>query len=128
MPKTLNKSQRIKSKQQIADLFENGKNIIAYPLRICYLWNMPTEGQTFENKIMVSVPKKLFKRAVKRNLLKRRIREAYRLNQHLLEEKNAETGQYIQIAFTYIAQEPLPFDKIQNAVIKGLNKIRSLTI
>ncbi len=122
MPKTLNKSQRIKSRQQIARLFENGKNIIAYPLRICYLWNTPDDS-TSANRIMVSVPKKLFKRAVKRNLLKRRIREAYRLNQQLLEGKNTETNQHISIAFTYIGQDILPFSTIQKAVIKGMNKI-----
>ena len=115
MPNTLSKKQRLKSELKISELFSQGKTLIAYPLRICYLSN---NGD--ENCMMVSVPKKLFKRAVKRNLLKRRIREAYRLNQTYLDTNN----RHIDIAFSYIDPEILSFYQIQKAVIKALQKIK----
>lgn len=112
---TLNKQQRIKNELRIAEIFKNGNSIIAYPLRICYLLISETQS-----RIMVSVPKKNFKRAVKRNMLKRRIREAYRLNQESLV---LPEGTSAEIAFKYVAAEVQSFDKIQKAVCKGLNKI-----
>lgn len=112
---TLNKQQRIKNELRIAEIFKNGNSIIAYPLRICYLLIPKTQS-----RIMVSVPKKNFKRAVKRNMLKRRIREAYRLNQESLV---LPEGTSAEIAFRYIAAEEQSFDKVQKAVCKGLNKI-----
>ena len=73
------------------------------------------------NRIMVSVPKKIFKRAVKRNLLKRRIRESWRLQKESL---NA-TG--VDILFTYSTKEILKFEDIQAAVAKIIEKINKGT-
>lgn len=63
------------------------------------------------NRIMVSVPKKLFKRAVKRNLLKRRIRESYRKQKHGLEIKEG-----LDILFMYSTKEVLGYEAIYKAV------------
>ncbi len=116
MTNTLHRQQRLRGKIAIAKLFKTGKAKIAYPLRICYLLNEQSNDQ-----IVVSVPKKLFKRAYKRNLLKRRIREAYRLNQHLI--SNSE--QHKQIAFMYISKEIATYKEIENSVITLLNKINN---
>ena len=64
-------------------------------------------------RILISVPKKLFKRAVKRNLLKRRIRESYRLQKELL-----PTG--MDIAFIYVSREVLPFEEIYSSMTAAL--------
>ena len=70
---------------------------------------------------MVSVPKKIFKRAVKRNLLKRRMRESWRLNKETL----GATG--IDILFTYATKEILDQGEIQSAIIKIIEKINKAT-
>ena len=71
--------------------------------------------------MMVSVPKKLFKRAVKRNLLKRRIRESWRLQKQNI---NA-TG--VDILFTYSTKEIMEFTEIQGDVGKIIEKVNKAT-
>ncbi|MBO4263843.1 MAG: ribonuclease P protein component [Bacteroidales bacterium] len=81
MPATLPKEERLHGKSRIAALLKGGKWGSTPHLRYCCL-----RGNGLEyNRMMVSVPKKSFKRAVKRNFLKRRIREAYRTQKQLLE-------------------------------------------
>lgn len=70
------------------------------------------------NRIMVSVPKKLFRRAVKRNLLKRRIREAYRLQKHMLDGISG-----VDMMFVYNTKEVAEFREIYAAVGAALSKI-----
>ena len=71
-----------------------------------------------ENRILVSVPKKFFKRAVKRNLLKRRIRESYRKQKHNL---TVEGG--LDVLFMYSTKEILSYEQIYQAVGQIINKI-----
>lgn len=72
---------------------------------------------------MVSVPKKRFKRAVKRNRLKRLMREAYRLNHHLMIEKLHEKHLQIHIAFNYVSDEELNFAVIDKKMKQALQKL-----
>ena len=78
MDQTLGKKERLSDKKDIDRLVREGKFRPGEGLRSCVLYD---NGLDF-SRILVSVPKKMFKRAVKRNLLKRRIREAYRRNKH----------------------------------------------
>ena len=120
MPNTLNKQQRLCGELKVANLFRQGANIIAYPLRICYLY---TTGEPAA-VMMVSVPKKLIHRANKRNLLKRRIREAYRTHQDLLPDTATDDKGQLQLAFIYISNEVATYRQIEKAIIKGIGKIR----
>lgn len=72
---TLSKAERLSGKKSIATLLADGRWGSFGHFRYCYL---PFASQE-SCRIMIAVPKRLFKRAVKRNLLKRRIREAYRV-------------------------------------------------
>ena len=114
---TLPKKERLCGKTGISKLLADGKHGNIPGFRFCYL----TENQLDYNRIMVSVPKKIFKRAVKRNLLKRRIRESWRLQKETL---NA-TG--MDILFTYSTKEILDFKEVQAAVAKIIEKINSKT-
>jgi ribonuclease P protein component len=78
MDATFNKAEKLKSKKLIAQLFETGKTVTAYPLKLVYL-----ETQFEDDSLLktgVSVSKRSFKKAVDRNRIKRLMREAYRLN------------------------------------------------
>ena len=69
------------------------------------------------NNIIVSVPKRLFKRAVKRNLLKRRLREAYRTQKGLLPPEG------YSILFLYNTKEVLDYAAVREQVGAILQKI-----
>ncbi len=114
---TLPKKERLCGKTGISKLLADGKHGNIPGFRFCYL----TENQLDYNRIMVSVPKKIFKRAVKRNLLKRRIRESWRLQKETLNT----TG--VDILFTYSTKEILDFEEVQAAVAKIIEKINSKT-
>lgn len=109
---TLSKKERICCKNDISRLFEKGRFSSTGFLRFCVLQD---NGLPY-SRIMVSVPKKLFRRAVKRNLLKRRIRESYRLQKHILESN-------VDMMIIYSSREIMPFSDIYGAVGSMLETI-----
>lgn len=106
MASTLSKEERLSGRTAIQELMHGGRWEHTPHLRCCI---RAGNGLEF-NRIMVSVPKRNFKRAVKRNLLKRRIREAYRTQK----ESAAATG--CDILFIYTGREPEPFGSIRSEV------------
>ena len=114
MAATLSKSERLCGKKDIAGLMDHGKGGSAGCLRYRFL------PGTEVTRILVSVPKRHFKRAVKRNLLKRRIRESYRLQKEILPAP-------VDIAFLYQAREVLPYADIYAAMTEVLSAVASKT-
>ncbi|MCE2616762.1 MAG: ribonuclease P protein component [Phocaeicola sp.] len=101
-PYTLQKSERLNSKLLMDSLFMGGsKSFPSFPLRVVYKWIDTQEGRS-DASILISVSKKYFKRAVKRNRVKRQVREAYRKHKHLLLDKLAEKDKQIIIAFIWL--------------------------
>lgn len=80
---TLNKDQRLKSRKQIEAIFATGQSFSVFPLRVIFKKTEP--GEEHPLKFGVSVPSRHFKKAVDRNLMKRRIREAWRLQRQPLD-------------------------------------------
>ncbi len=76
-------------------------------------------------KVLVSVSKRRFKRAYKRNLLKRRIREAYRLNKHLIFPLLEKNSVNIAIAFVYLPTGILPYSEIEKAMRATLESLKT---
>lgn len=120
---SFSKKEHLCGEKKITRLFTEGNAFIVYPLRIVYF--TLTEEDEFPVKVMVSVPKKRFKRAVKRNRLKRLIRESYRLNKNILQDTVIEKKLQLHVSFQYISNEVLEFDYIQKKMITALDKIKS---
>lgn len=102
---TLDKSERLCSKKLIERLFAGGnKSFPAFPLRVVYAPLEDGESAAAPVSILVSVPKKRFKHAVKRNRVKRQVREAYRLNKHILIEalQAQEFPKQMMLAFIWL--------------------------
>jgi ribonuclease P protein component len=72
---------------------------------------------------MISVPKSLFPKASSRNLLKRRIREAYRRNKQTLYDQLAGNGKEIILIITYNTRETLPYEEIRHKIIVLLQRL-----
>jgi ribonuclease P protein component len=121
---TFTKAERISSQKEIDLLFREGKSFTAYPLRVIYVTRKPFSGVPVS--ILVSVPKKRFKRAVKRNRVKRLIREAYRLNKKILWESLACSEQGLLIAFIYIGHKVSNFSAMEEAMKKAMTGIAVL--
>lgn len=132
MSARLSKEERISSQKAIGQLVAGGRYLVSGPLRCCYLVrkeepvadgeeSATDRGPGNLNRILVTVPKKFFKRAVKRNLFKRRIREAYRLQKDLLEPRG------IDMMFIFNSKEIVSYDDVSAAVRSALATINSRT-
>ena len=115
---TLPKKERLCGKTSISMLLAKGKFSNVPGMR--FIFRKETDNEV--DRIMVSVPKKLFKRAVKRNLLKRRIRESYRKQKHNL---TIEGG--LDVLFTYNTKEVMTYGQIYEAVGQIIEKINKST-
>lgn len=110
---TLRKEERLCGKKDISALIAGGRWGMTPHIKYCW----KATGGDGTNRIMVSVPKKYFKRAVKRNLLKRRIREAYRTQKSLLNCTGTD------ILFQYNCAEPVPYETVREDVATILKKV-----
>ena len=128
-PKTSGKKEKLVSKKTIDALFSGGnsRSMSAYPLRVVFMRKERNEAEE-PAQVMVSVSKRHFKRAVKRNRVKRQIREAYRLNKHLLHEA-LEQKKDIAVAMAFIwqsdelAETALITEKMQSLLGRMAEKI-----
>lgn len=138
--------QRLRSRGSIRRLFESGKSGFVYPLR--YMWYAEgaeqgaEQGEVIEEvaeqaakpmqendeniKVLFTVPKRFHKRANKRNTLRRRVKESYRLHQHTLqspENHQSTRTKSVEIALVYSTKEAHTYKTINNAVRKILDNI-----
>ncbi len=118
MPFTFKKSEKLRGKTSIAHLFEHGSSFIKYPFRIVFL----TCEDLPQNQVLFNVPKRLFKKAVHRNLIRRRMSETYRLQKQLLENKKA-----MRIAFLYIGKEIHEFAFLNERMTRAIKTLNEAT-
>ncbi len=106
---TLKKHEILRSKKKLKELFEDGSSFFLYPFKVYYLSHEEQET----NRVVFPVSKKYFKKAVDRNLVRRRVREAYRLNKSMIGRTQNESFP-ISIALIYISKFKLPFQEIEH--------------
>ena len=113
------KEAKLCGAQEIAAFYKSGKRFTSWPLRVTFQ-EIPEEP----TRVLVWAPKSLFKRAVKRNRLRRLMREAFRLNQDSLKPDNDSIKQNFLIAFNYIDKDEQSYSIIEKAVKKAMAKIK----
>jgi ribonuclease P protein component len=118
------KVERISSRKEIDLLFEKGKSFTIYPLRVVYAEKAAASGVAAS--VLISVPKKKFKRAVHRNRLKRLIRENYRLRKNALLAVCRQENREMNIGFIYAANEQAATIEIAEAMQKILLKMTEI--
>ena len=117
MDESFGKDEKLKSKKLIDILFQEGKSVKKYPLKLIYLPITNPEITTF--KTGVSVPKKLVKTAVDRNRIKRLMREAFRKNKYLV---TSNFTQPYALMFIYISRDEISLEDLNKAMIKVMEK------
>lgn len=115
---SFSKSEKLTGKKKIEELFRSGSSFYLDVFQVKY---QSISGEEQSHRVLITVPKKNFKRAVDRNLLKRRIREAYRLNKKFLIRENQ--NEFFYIAFIYLSKNILTFKEIEDQLIACLKRL-----
>lgn len=113
---TYPKHEKLKSRTLIDELFTQGKSVAKYPLRLVY---MPVSEADVKIQMGVSVSKKYFKKANKRNYYKRVLRETYRHNKHILIDKLDKPYAFM---FFYQTKDELDFEEVNKKTIQLFQK------
>ena len=118
---TFNKSERLNNKSEIDNLFEKGQSVVLNPFRLVWIENNDSKYSIAQT--LISVPKRNISLATKRNVLKRRINEAFRLNKEKLYAKLNESNKQINIAIIYQKQEIQTYKIIEQKINLLLSRL-----
>ena len=116
------KCEKLCGVTRIDSLFATGHSLIAYPLRAVFSM-AEAERDVAPARFLVSVPKKKLRRAVDRVLIRRRVREAYRLNRALLLPALAAHGRRVDVAFVYLSSSLKDYGIIEEKMRQLLERI-----
>lgn len=125
---TFSKAEKLCSQKAIDALFGEGSSFVAYPLRVVYSFTSVEDAEMQYPQILVSVSKRKFKRANKRNRVKRLIREVYRLNKSVYIDVCKEKKMSMNLAFIYLKDELPNFQEIEKSIKKTITVIKEKEI
>lgn len=123
---TLCKEERLHGRDAVENLFKRAgsRSMVSFPLRVVYVLSNDKEEVSESVRMLVSVPKKHFKRAVKRNRVKRQVREAFRKNKHSLRNAIEEQkGRQLDMAFVWLDDDLHSTEEVEKKVKKLLVRI-----
>lgn len=120
-PFTLHKQERLCSQKTIEELFNGGDSFLAYPLKVVF--RLCSTDLAYPAQAAFSVSKRNFKRAVQRNILKRRMREAYRLNKAAFYAELGQKERDIALMFVFIGKDIVEYTTIEKAMILAFKKL-----
>jgi ribonuclease P protein component len=122
---TFTKAERLCSKRLIDKLFTQGKSFFIYPCKVIYCRVGPHDkfSAAYPVKVLISVSKRNFKRAVDRNKIKRLLRESYRRNKALLYEALGEQEQNLTIGIIFTGKSIPTYDELEKKIIQALHRL-----
>jgi len=120
----LKKEERIYKRDELQILFNDAKSFSLFPFRVLHRPYSVAEEDTIYLKVAISIPKKRFKKAVDRNKLKRKGKEAFRLNRNPLKKQLIDSEQGVLLMLIYIAEEPFDYHKIEEKIILILQRLQ----
>ncbi len=121
LKQTFAKEERLYEKKLIDQLFKNGKSFFVFPFKVLYM-PLTTDGQLLP-KVLISAPKRNFKRAVDRNRIKRLMREAYRRNKSVLCGEEEGSRHQLLIGLIYTAKVEMDYVEIERKIILILQQL-----
>ncbi|WP_288965193.1 ribonuclease P protein component [uncultured Porphyromonas sp.] len=116
----LTKSERLYLREEIRQLFESRSRFVCYPYRVVWRLEEPSEEPL---KVLISVPKRLIRHAVDRNTIKRRTREAWRLQKGPLRALAAEQEATLLVGLLYIGDHVSRSERLSSAVSKSIARL-----
>lgn len=119
----LGKSEKLCSKTAIDRLFIEGRGSVSYPLRVVWCYSLRVHGDAVQ--FLVNVPKRRHRHAVDRVWLRRRVREAYRLNRQPLLDTVQRAGRRIDLALLWLSDDKLDYHAIEKHVCRLLDRVAS---
>ena len=119
---TFKKDEILSKRDDINRLFKESSSFTIYPFKVLYR-SYPSENDS-NLQAGFSIPKRLYKKAVDRNLLKRRCKEAYRRNKNDLKQTLTENHSALHLLLIYIAKEPQEYSQIEQKIILTLQRLQ----
>jgi ribonuclease P protein component len=119
---TFTKSERLCSKVIIDDVFGTGKTIVGPSFKL--IWKRAEGIQPVSVQILITVPKRNFKKAVDRNKIKRRIREIYRKNKQIIYQQAKSQSYYLMLIYT--GKDIIEYKEAEEKIIKLFERLKSV--
>lgn len=116
------KTNRLVAQKEIELTYHQGETIKKFPLLCKYMLLNETKGDALQ--VVFAVPKRKFKSAVKRNLLRRRLKEAFRKNQQTLKQRIEKQGCHLGLYIIYTSDELFEYQKLEeklNVILRELS-------
>ncbi len=114
------KQERLTGKKNFEKLLTEGQRVYLFPFTVYWTY---LSDQKPPVRIAISIPKRKFKLATERNLLRRRVRESYRTNKHKLNEVVQNRSLQLHILIVYVSGDILEFEIINRKIIDVLNHL-----
>lgn len=122
-PQGLPGSARIKGEVTAANIFQNAERIYDFPF-VCY--HVLVKDDASNLRVLFAVPKKRFRKAYRRNLIRRRMREAFRKNKFCFAQILSAQNINVHIAFVYNSSEEIDYWGIEDKIIVILNRLSKI--